>query len=187
MNPEAILNLSKVNRNANKFNALQALLLIMKTSKLHINFIVLHFSLFELYYWCVTTVLSTKPKALFCLQNLLHKFDRSFADGSKLFLPAPKIIKHASSFKIPNSLVPDRLSFVPGRGHFSMLEESMGLLNTIAQQHLHINKIKKNVQIVTCSKMEQFYARSARSTWLVTETIRNWFGFTNTFYRTVND
>ena len=85
MNPKAILNLSKVNRNANKFNALQALLLIMKTSKLHINFIVLH-----LYYWCVTTVLSIKPKALLCLQNLLHKFDRPFADGSKLFLPASK-------------------------------------------------------------------------------------------------
>ena len=101
MNPEAILNLSKVNRNVNKFNALQALLLIMKTSKLHINFIVLRFSLFELYYWCVTTVLSTKPKALLCLQNLLHKFDRPFADGSKLFLPAPKSSSMLQASKYP--------------------------------------------------------------------------------------
>ena len=104
MNLEAILNLSKVNRNANKFNALQALLLIMKTSKLHINFIVLHFSLFELYYWCVTTVLSIKPKALLCLQNLLHKFDRPFADSSKLFLPASKSSSMLQASKYPTPL-----------------------------------------------------------------------------------
>ena len=142
MNPEAILNLSKVNRNANKFNALQALLLIMKTSKLHINFIVLYFSLFELYYWCVTTVLSIKPKALLCLQNLLHKFDRPFTDGSKLFLPAPK---SSSMLQLQNTQLPCSWPAVycPWMWTFFDVGGKYEVLNTIAQQHLRINKIKK--------------------------------------------
>ena len=44
--------------------------------------------------------------------------------------------------------------YCPWTSTFFDAGEKYEVLNTIAQQRLHINKIKKKVQIVTFSKME---------------------------------